>query len=104
MLLSPRKLMRHFTIHRTKANLDQHLDRLEEMVSRAGGVVHRAKDGAEATAIMAGRRRVSNEAVAAGVTNMASIRAMPTTCRAATMRRPSVTRISSAWCTMPCAG
>jgi len=38
---------------RTLRHLDVHLERLEEAVTRAGGTVHWARDGAEATAIVA---------------------------------------------------
>jgi len=45
---------------RTMATLPDQLERLEESVSRAGGTVHWARDGAEANAIVAGIARAQD--------------------------------------------
>ena len=44
---------------RTMATLPEQLERLEAAVTRAGGVVHWARDGAEANAIVAGHRQAT---------------------------------------------
>jgi L-lactate dehydrogenase complex protein LldF len=51
-------------------NLDEYLDQLEERVSQAGGVIHRARDGVEATSIVG---RLVKEAKAREVVKVKSI-------------------------------